>query len=153
MNNLDNILYLCIAIFAICAVVLIRMFFYNLKQMRRSRARLKQLEENKCKGPHSWIEMHILSKDVHVCKECCYCPSLENYVKKSFVNAKLEEIKFDEELEKYKEEKIDQISTEHSLSYNETKELYKKLISIKKNFTVEYLDKKLEELKKNDPNL
>jgi hypothetical protein len=150
MKNLSQIdlpMFLLFTFFSVSFIFLIRFLVWNISRNKKLKERMKVLEENKCKGPHTWIQMSILGTNVHVCKECRWSAKLEAYVKESFVSARLEEIKFDDALEEYKKEALVNISEQHGLDIDATNKIYKQMISIKKDFVLGYLDKKLEEMK------
>lgn len=113
------------------------------KQLKKER---KELEDNKCKGAHNWIQMQIGLEKTHVCQDCCWSPKHESFIKKFYVNAEIESIKFEENLEKYKQKKIEELAAKYFMEADDLKIVAEEILKIKKDFTVEYLDKKIKEL-------
>jgi len=109
--------------------------------------KLAELEANKCKGPHSWIDMTIIGSKTHVCKECYYCPEHEFYIKEHFVRAEVEGEKFYKALSEYKEKRMTEIGKSYGIDIEELQNMTDEVIAINKEFTLEYLDKKLKEMK------
>jgi len=117
-----------------------RSFLTYRKLKKEHTERYKELEENKCDGPHTWISMSILGKESHVCKDCCFCPDKEAFVKKEFVNAEVQRSKFDKELALFKEKRIKEIGKEVGLDEDKAKSIYMKFVSIQKDFTLDYIE-------------
>lgn len=134
------------------AVTLIALFFVvrDFKRFFKTRKKLikqlAELEEKKCKGPHSWIDMAIMGEQTHVCQDCNFSPKHDTFVKEYFVKAELEAIKFKKEMKEYRQKRMDEISEKHDLGHEKLKEISDEVINIEKNFTIKYLSKKIKEM-------
>jgi len=112
---------------------------FKLRVVRKNTAkRLEELETQKCDGPHKWIFMPVDGETVNVCQRCYWSPVHEGYIKKFFVDAEIRQKQFKDELEKHVEEKLKEL--------NISKELYEKVINIKKDFALDYMEKTLKEM-------
>lgn len=124
-------------------ITFLRLYFGLVKKQK---ARMKELEENKCKGPHSWIDMEVKGETTHVCKECCYSPKNEGFIRREFIDAHLQEIEYRKAMEKYKKDKLLAIAFEYKIDSGMVEDVYDKMVNIKKDFALEWLDKKLAEM-------
>jgi len=120
------------------------------KVKKQYKNKMKELEENKCKDRHDWVSMNVDGKECHVCQKCYWCPDHKGFVKKLFVKAHLEHLKFKEKLEEYRKERIKEIAEKHSLNEDVVKEIIEQAVSIEKDFTIKHINEKIEELKKDD---
>jgi hypothetical protein len=111
---------------------------------------IEELEENKCKGPHNWIDMYVQSEKTHVCKDCYWCPKHEKFIRKHFVDAEVHRITFQEGLDKYREEVLLEMVEYYGIDLDTLQKIEEELLSIKKDYTVEFIDKKLKESEIND---
>lgn len=114
-----------------------------LKKFKQEKA---ELEANKCKGAHNWIQMEIMGEKTHVCRDCYWSPKHEEFVRKMFVDAEIEHQKFLEELDKYKQKRIEELAAKYFMEPDDLKIVAEEILSIKKDFTTQHLDKKLKEL-------
>lgn len=117
------------------------------KLKKAEKQQLEELYEKKCKGPHKWFEMTVSGEKVHVCKECCWCPSRELFVKPHFVRAELKALIFEEKLNQFTKKRMIEISEKYGVSIEKATEIGEEVIGIKKDFTLKYLDEKLAEMK------
>lgn len=112
---------------------------------------MKELRDNKCKGPHSWFRVTALGMELNVCKDCCYVPKYDTFLKREIVNAHLKQIELKEKWEGYKEEKYKEIASYYGLEPEYIEEIIHKVSSLKKDFYVDHLENVIEEMaKKND---
>lgn len=116
------------------------------RRYKSHKKRIEELEAQKCEGAHEWMDMYLMGKTTHVCKKCNYAPAFEGYVKKEFVQAELERVKFDEEMEKFKTQRIEELAAKFFMEVEDLKLVAEEIISIKKDFTIQYLDKKMKEI-------
>jgi len=105
-----------------------------------------ELEANKCKGAHNWIDMEIMGENTHVCRDCYWSPKHEEFVRKMFVNAEIQRQEFLKELEKYKEQRIEELAAKYFMEVDDLKIVAEEILKIKKDFTTQHLDKKIKEL-------
>ena len=118
------------------------------KKVKDHVVKMKKLDDQKCKGPHSWVKFYLIDEEKHVCKDCCWCPDLEDYVKRSYVDGELRAIEFRKGLEEYTRTTMINICDEFSLSQDNLGLIKSKLDEIKKNYTLEYIEKNLEDYRK-----
>ena len=120
--------------------IYLRWYFKQRKNRKHYKKRIAELEEQKCDGPHSWIYMPIDGDSVNVCKECCWSPTHEGYIKRLHVDAEIKAKDFNDECEKHLKEKLEE--------YGVTQEMYDKLVNIKKDFALAYIDERMKEIAK-----
>jgi len=139
-----------IAVLFIGRVIYREIQFFRLYQklVKSKKKRLKELEEKKCKGPHSWIDIELNGQKTHVCKECYYSPKNEGFVREEYVNAYLEELKYREAMEEYMEVRLKDIAAAHKIE--NPRAVYDAMVTIKKDFNIEYMEKKIKELLSED---
>jgi hypothetical protein len=96
--------------------------------------RLKQLENQRCKGMHSWDTIITGSKTIKYCKDCYYTPDFDNYVKKESVDVfkNLEQDR--EEFKAYESKRITAQALEDSLV---------KVLKISNEFSIHKMQKML----------
>lgn len=143
---MENLNWLLIAL---CSLFLIRVFKIlrkALKDSKKIKKQIEELEKNKCKGPHKWININVENKNTHVCRECYWCPSYESYIKKVFVDAEIKKEKFEEDMESYKKQKLLEIQEKYGLKEEDVKDIYNKIINIKKDFTLKEMENFLKEI-------
>lgn len=117
------------------------------KKFKSLKKEIKELEENKCKGPHDWIDMNIMGKKTHVCKTCCFVPDFNAFAKRMYVNGELKARQFQSELEEYRKVKIKEMSENFSLEPDVIEDIANSVFSIKKDFTTKFLAKEIEKMK------
>lgn len=123
-----------------------RGFLSKFGSFKRIKKEIKELEENKCKGAHNWIEMNILGNKTHVCRDCYWSSKHEGFVKKVFVDAELKHMEFEEKLKKYQEEVLQSVCEEYEIEKDDMDKIYKKIISIRKDFTIKHLEESLKDI-------
>jgi len=131
-------------------VFVVRGLWQQIKYVKKIKQNRDNLEAQKCIGPHTWVKMPIMGQEVHVCKECCWSSSFQTYVKKEFVNAHLKEQEFKNALEEYSKKRKVEIAEKFRLFDFELEQLENEIYSIKKDFVVEWLEKSLEEVLKEE---
>jgi hypothetical protein len=129
----------------ILIVVVINLFNY-IKFRNSYLKAIKKYEKEKCEGPHSWISMEVNKEFTNVCRDCCYSPKHDGYANRIFVDAEIERQNFRKNLEIYTEQTLAEIAKNFELTENQVSNIYNKIISIKQDFAIEHLDKKLKEL-------
>lgn len=125
----------------------VRGLWQQIKYIKKIKQNRDGLEAQKCVGPHTWIKMPIMGQEVHVCKECCWSSSFQTYVKKEFVNAHLKEQEFKKELEEFITDERKKIAEEFNLHYDELQKIIVKVTKIEKDFTIQWLEKSIKEMK------
>jgi hypothetical protein len=63
-----------------------------------------------------------------------------------FVDAEVEHQEFVKELEKYKQQRIEELAAKYFMEPDDLKIVAEEILSIKKDFTTQHLDKKIREL-------
>ena len=124
----------------------IKVTFRRRKLLKKFKQEKAELEANKCTGAHNWIEMEIMGEKTHVCRDCYWSPKHEEFVRKMFVDAEIENQKFVKELEKYKQKRIEELAAKYFMEPDDLKIVAEEILSIKKDFITQHLDKKLKEL-------
>lgn len=114
--------------------------------VKKIKKEIKELEKNKCKGTHNWFDMDVMGNKTVVCRDCYWSPKHEGYVKKVFVDAELKRIEFEEKLEKYQEEVLQSVCEEYKIEKDDMDRIYKKIISIRKDFTIKHLEESLKDI-------
>jgi len=120
------------------------------KMKKELKARLKKLNENKCSGPHSWVDVPVNGENTHVCKDCYYTPKHDSFVDKAMFEAELSRINFDKNFEKYKTERFEEIAEKFALEQIVIEGIYDEVVGIKKEFSLKEMDKFIAELLKKD---
>jgi hypothetical protein len=116
------------------------------KLLKKFKQEKVELEANKCKGAHNWIEMEIMGEKTHVCRDCYWSPKHEEFVRKMFVDAEIEHMEFMKGLEKYKEQRIEELAAKFVMEAEDLKIVAEEILNIKKDFTTQHLEKKLKEM-------
>jgi hypothetical protein len=146
MENNSSYWLLISLLILFCARVF-KIIYDNYKKTKKIKEQFKELESNKCKGPHSWIDIEVMKEKTHVCSKCYWSPKHNTFVKKMFVDAEIQYKKFEEELEKYKQQRIEQLAAKYFMEPDDLKIVAEEILKIKKDFTTQYLDKKIKELR------
>lgn len=123
-----------------------RILYKNFKSKRQQIERLKKLESNKCKGPHIWLTMSVEGSQTHVCRECYFAPKHDTFVKEYYVKEAIYTEQFNTDYKKYLDEKIQTMVEMYGISSEKIIEINEKISQIKKEFSLQYLKKMLEEL-------
>ena len=126
---------------------IVKGLWVQIKYIKRVRENAKRLEAQKCKGPHSWIKMPILGQEIHVCKDCCFSADVDTYIKREFVEGYIKELEFRESLDEFANKRKTEIAEEYNMSKDELEELIFKIICIEKDFTLQWLEKSLKEMR------
>jgi len=118
---------------------------------KEMRAQLKMYQDNKCKGPHSWVDVPVNGEKTHVCKDCYYTPKYDSFVDKVMFEAELSKMDFDKNFEKFKAERFEEIAEKFGIPETGlVSEMYEELANIKKEFSIKEMDKFIAELLKKD---
>lgn len=121
-------------------------FFINMKEQAAAHvAKIKKLDDQKCQGPHNWVKIFIIDNERHVCKDCCWCPDMEDYIKRPYLESELRTIEYREGLKKYRKEMMQEIADEYLLDIDVLNDINDKIKSIKKNYAIKYIEKNLKE--------
>ena len=145
-----------ILITIVCAVI-VRVIknIYTIVTIKRKfkkkiRDKLKKLNENKCKGPHSWVNVPVSGEETHVCKDCYYTPKYDSFVDEQLFKAELDRRQFDKDLEEYKKERFRDVAEKFGLELIVIEGIYDEIIEIKKDFSIQYMDNFIKDLLKKD---
>lgn len=147
----ENMVAVIVSIFLIginlIAFVYFALIIYNnIKTKRQQIKRIKNLELNKCKGPHSWISMNIEGSQAHVCRDCYFSPKYDSFVKEIFVKEAVYKEQFDSDYKKYFDQKVQEIAAIHNLPLDQVADIGEKIIKIKQDFSLQYIKKIIDEL-------
>lgn len=124
-----------------------RKWLKTIKKINQIKKERQELEEKKCKDTHNWFEMEIMGEKTHVCRDCYWTPKHETFVKKFYVKAEIERMEFEKNLQKYKTQKIEELAAKYFMEPDDLKIVAEEILSIKKDFSIKYL----EEYLKNTP--
>lgn len=126
-----------------------RTYFKQRAWLKTYYKRKEELEKNNCgKGNHSWIAMEVEGTHTHVCRKCNWCPDLEAYIQEFYVKAQIERERFLEGLEEYTKQRMGEISEKWEIDQRTLEMVATEITGIKQEFTVQYLEKRLEEAAK-----
>jgi hypothetical protein len=120
--------------------------YKNISFTIQQNKRFKKLQSNKCKGPHSWVNMSVDGTKTHVCRECFFSPKHDTFVKENFVKEAIHMEQFDLEYKEYFNKKIQEIAIFYNMPTDKLVEIGEKIIEIKKEFASEYIKKMIEEM-------
>jgi uncharacterized membrane protein YraQ (UPF0718 family) len=121
-------------------------FFQKLILKTKQKARLAELEEKKCKGAHKWITMKVEGQMTHVCRECCYAPVYEGFVKDFYVEQAIFEEKYQQNYKIFFDKKIEELSIEFKVDLETMKKIGEKIVNIKKDHSSVYLQDLIKEI-------
>lgn len=138
----ESVIIISLLFLSIIAVFLAKSSIQKFNKLLKDHKDYKEMEKNKCNGPHSWIQMDVMSKKTHVCKDCCWSPSHETFVRSIYVRMAI----FEQEYEKYLEEELKNMSQEHGISVEKIKEINAKLSKISADFSKSYIEKNVKSL-------
>lgn len=145
----ETILVIVILVNLILFVYFAKVLYINIKSKIQINKKIKDLEKNKCKGPHSWVNMEIEpGSKTHVCRTCYFSPKHDTFVKDVFVKDAVHAEQFEKDYKKYFDEKIQEISNTYNISVEEITQINEKVNKIKKDFSLEYLKKMIQDLDK-----
>jgi hypothetical protein len=145
----ETILVIIILINLILFVYFAKVLYINIKSRIQINTKIKDLEKNKCKGPHAWINMSIEpGSKTHVCRTCYFSPKHDTFVKDFFVKEAVYAEQFEKDYKKYFDEKVQEISNSYNISVEEITEINEKVNKIKQDFSLEYLKKMIQDLDK-----
>ena len=147
MQQFKIIDILLILISSYFIVYLIKVWIDNYNNLKKIKKELAKLEANKCKGFHNWIEIEIMGEKSNVCRDCCWSPKYDTFVKKFFVDSEIQRIDFNEGLERYKKNKIEELAAKYFMEVDDLHIVAEEILKIKKDFTIQHLEKKLEDMK------
>lgn len=131
---------------AYIGVTVTKKWLKTIKKINQIKKERQELEEKKCKGAHNWFEMEIMGEKTHVCRDCYWTPKHETFVKKFYVKAEIERVEFEKNLQKYKTQKIEELAAKFFMETYDLKIVAEEILSIKKDFIAEHLDKKIKEM-------
>jgi hypothetical protein len=123
-----------------------KVLYKNFKLKKQQIKRFKELESNKCKGPHTWLAMTVEGSQTHVCRECYFSPTHDTFVKEYYVKEALYTQQFEADYKKYFDEKVQEIAQAYNISSEKIVEINEKVTNIKQDFSLQYLKKLLQEL-------
>jgi hypothetical protein len=151
-ETMDFILLGIAFMFIIRAIVSSYRIFTGRRKIRQElRETLKKLKENKCKGPHNWVNAPVQSGETHVCKDCYYTPKYDSFVDKTMFETEMKMRKMDEELKVFKEQRLEEIAEKFGIPEPAIMtEMAEEIIGIKKEFTLKQMDELIAELLKKD---
>lgn len=127
----------------ILSVYVAKILIKKYSETRRKVKEFIRMEENKCKGPHKWFEMEIEDQKTHVCRDCCWCPHHDSFIKEFYVKIAV----FESDHEKHLEEGLKKLSSEYEIDVEKLKEINSKITQISSDFSKAYLEERLESLK------
>lgn len=116
------------------------------KLIKKFKQEKAELEANKCKGAHNWIQMEIMGEKTHVCRDCYWSPKHEEFVRKMFVDAEIEHMEFQKGLEIYKNQRIEELAAKYFMEPDDLKIVAEEIMKIKRDFTTQHLEKKIKEM-------
>lgn len=138
---------LSLLIVLLMAFFTVRDFLRFKKKKDKIIKQIKELEDQKCKGPHSWMDMEILGEVTHVCKDCCFIPKHDTFVKRHFVDAQIKQNEYLKEAEEYRKKRMGEICEKYDIQESLAQSISDEVVSIKKDFALMKLDEALAELK------
>lgn len=145
MVNEFIVLFLILSV-SILSVYTIKQLIKKYSETRKAVKEFIRMEENKCKGPHKWFEMDIEGQKTHVCRECCWCPHHDSFIKEFYVKIAV----FEADHEAHLENGLKELSSEYQMDVEKLKEINSKITEISSNFSKAYLEKRLELLNKKE---
>ena len=137
---------LSLLIVILMAFFTIRDFIRFKKKRNQQVKQWKSLEDQKCKGPHSWMDMEIFGETTHVCKDCCFIPKHDTFVKRHFVDAQIKQNEYLKEAEEYRQKRMTEICEKYDIQEALAQSISDEVISIKKDFVIMKLDQALKEM-------
>jgi len=121
-----------------CTPIFIIIYVGGYLKYRKEQIKImEKLIKQECEGPHKWLSMSVGKDEVHVCETCHWCPKRNGFLKKQYLDAEMRAIQFRSELKKHTEEKLKELEL--------SQEVYDKVINIKKDFVLKFLEERLEE--------
>ena len=129
------------------------LFFYFLRIYLKGRAIFKlakekydKLEEDKCKGPHSWVTIPVNGKNSRVCRDCCFSSEHQTFVQKWHLDGELGRIEFLKGLEEYKKVRMRELEKDYCLTSEKLQEITDAVCNIKKDYAIQNIEKRMEEI-------
>ena len=123
---------------ALFSLLMFSFIIHNYKLAKKQKSRFKKLSEQKCKGPHKWVYINVGSERPNVCSSCCWSPKHNGFILRHHVDAEIAQNKFLEDLKEYADKKLKELGV--------SEELYDKVINIKKDFTIQHLEKQIKKM-------
>jgi S-adenosylmethionine:tRNA-ribosyltransferase-isomerase (queuine synthetase) len=139
------ILFFLAGFFLYIFIDTIILFFKLMKVKKRNKQKMEELIKNKCKT-HKWITMKVEGKETHVCRECCFAPMHDSFVKEFYVKEAISKEKFEINYKKFLDEKIEELSKEYGIKPDIIKEIGEKVEKTKQEYSVVYLQQILKDL-------
>ena len=146
MPNIEILNVIIIIGISVLVGLFCRGFLFVRKHAKNHKEQYKKLEENRCVGPHEWMNMAIMGEEDRVCKQCCWSQNNNGFVKKFFVDAEIRATEFKEGLSKYKTEQMKKIAADFELTALEVSLIDEKLQDITKDYTLKSIEKSLEDM-------
>ncbi len=117
------------------------------KSMTSNHDRVKKFKEDG--GMHKWTNMAVRlggkMEETYVCEHTGYCPKYDGFVPMGYVEDILSKRKLDKEFQEYKRERLLDFADEYCIG--DIKGLYAKIISLKKDFHIDKMNKFKAEIK------
>lgn len=113
--------------------------------------KMKKVEKMKSEGEHhEWVDMGINHPtmgfvNTHVCKKTGYAPAIESFIDMNHINKVIKARKEEEEFQAFKKEKLEEYELKYGIGNVE--EVYEKMISIKKDYHIDKMNKFKQEIK------
>lgn len=120
--------------------------------MLSNRNNVKKFKEDG--GVHKWVTIAVKLpngkvENTHVCEHTGYCPAFEGFVSLGHIRDTINARKNEEEYQEFKRKEIERITSQYSISCIEvTRNLVEEVLSFKKNFHIQKMDKFTSEIKK-----
>jgi len=123
---------------------------HNFNTLREKQKVWKKYEDKRCKGMHEWVDIgtDVKDKTTKTCSDCGWNPESNGFIKKEYLEAELSRIEFKKELKEFKEEKMKDICEKYNISLDQIEEISESIYGIKKEFTVNYIDKQIKNMRK-----
>lgn len=105
-------------------------------------------------GMHKWVNNVAVTmpngkvENTHVCEHTGYCPAVEGFVSISKIKQLVTAREQEKEFEEYKKSEIERIRTFYSIEKCDIDGLVMDILSIKKNFHIDKMNKFKEEIQK-----
>lgn len=154
---MDNVLFTIFA-FGIVLGMLVKFFLGGLEkaiihvrfireQNKEFSELQKKVDEMKAKGDmHKWMTMVIMGKEVMVCENTGWAPSLNGFLPIRMIEAYKQELNAAKEYEQFRNARIELIASENQMTIPQVERLVEQVFSIKKDFTLQRIEKLQKEM-------
>lgn len=137
---IHNGVYIVLVVIVIYGTsILINNYRLGSAHVKAYKKELAEMNKNKCETDHDWISIKLKDSSVLVCKKCYWSKKHSKFVKKHFVDAELSVIRFREGLDKYKAQRLSEISEEFDISMADIISISEKVNKIKKDYAVDFM--------------